>query len=251
MAADFAAGSRSCGRLRRTTRPRTSCGSRTRRRRASPCSRAAGGWKQRAAGAYLSVRRRGGGCLMICGWEGEPEAVRRRRSLARRRLRAGGAVSLGGAAGRSWEKGRYEGPYLRDELLGLGVFVETLETSHTWAKLHEALRRGRWGPEAGARAEVDRLLPRLARLPRRRLALLHVPLPRQARRRDRAMARCEDRGLRGDRRHGRHDHAPPRRRPRPRALHARGGRRPRDQGPARRQGRLDPAGIMNPGKLLP
>jgi alkyldihydroxyacetonephosphate synthase len=95
------------------------------------------GAQKRALEAYLALRRRSAGCLMICGWEGEPESVRRRRAVGRRRLRAGGAVPLGSAAGRSWEKGRYEGPYLRDELMGMGVFVETLETSHTWSRLDE------------------------------------------------------------------------------------------------------------------
>ena len=95
------------------------------------------GWQKRALAAYLGLRRRRGGCLIICGWEGEPESVRRRRSLAGRRLRAGGAAPLGKAAGASWEKGRYQGPYLRDELLGLGVFVETLETAHSWSRLPE------------------------------------------------------------------------------------------------------------------
>ncbi|CAN5436512.1 FAD-binding oxidoreductase [soil metagenome] len=95
------------------------------------------GMRKRALDAYLALRRRSGGCLVICGWEGEQESVRRRRALAHRRLRAGGAVSLGAAAGRSWERGRFEGPYLRDELLGMGVFVETLETSHTWSRLDE------------------------------------------------------------------------------------------------------------------
>jgi alkyldihydroxyacetonephosphate synthase len=42
---------------------------------------------------------------------------------------------LGGAPGRAWERGRYEGPYLRDELLDLGYLVETLETAHTWSRL--------------------------------------------------------------------------------------------------------------------
>jgi alkyldihydroxyacetonephosphate synthase len=95
------------------------------------------GWQKRALDSYLSLRRRSGGCLMICGWEGEREAVRRRRSLAHRRLREGSAVSLGTTVGNSWEKNRYEGPYLRDELLNLGVLVETLETSHTWSRLDE------------------------------------------------------------------------------------------------------------------
>ena len=50
-------------------------------------------------------------------------------------LRSGGAAALGGAPGRAWERGRYEGPYLRDELLDLGYLAETLETAHTWSRL--------------------------------------------------------------------------------------------------------------------
>jgi alkyldihydroxyacetonephosphate synthase len=93
------------------------------------------GAKRALASAYLRVRRRAGGCVVICGWEGEREAVERRRALAARRLRAGGAASLGGGPGRAWERGRYEGPYLRDELLDLGYMAETLETAHTWTGL--------------------------------------------------------------------------------------------------------------------
>jgi alkyldihydroxyacetonephosphate synthase len=51
------------------------------------------------------------------------------------RLRLGGAVPIGRSAGRSWERNRYTGPYLRDELINLGVLVETLETAHTWTRL--------------------------------------------------------------------------------------------------------------------
>jgi alkyldihydroxyacetonephosphate synthase len=98
------------------------------------------GLRKRALDAYLGLRRRRGGSLMICGWEGAPRSVRRRRSLARRRLRRGGAVPLGRPAGRSWERSRYGGPYLRDELLGLGVLVETLETAHTWSRLPDLYR---------------------------------------------------------------------------------------------------------------
>jgi alkyldihydroxyacetonephosphate synthase len=98
------------------------------------------GLQKRALDAYLSMRRRRGGCLMICGWEGERDAVRRRRGLGQTRLRLGGAVPLGSAAGRSWDRNRYGGPYLRDELLNLGVLVETLETAHTWSRLDELYR---------------------------------------------------------------------------------------------------------------
>jgi alkyldihydroxyacetonephosphate synthase len=98
------------------------------------------GMQKTALGAYLSLRRRRGGCLIICGYEGERESVHRRRAVASRRLRSRGAVSLGKRAGASWRKARFEGPYLRDELLGLGVFVETLETAHTWSRLDELYR---------------------------------------------------------------------------------------------------------------
>ncbi len=90
--------------------------------------------------AYLGLRRRRGGCLVIVGFEGESESVARRRALAVRKLRAGGAAYIGQGAGRSWERGRYQGPYLRDTLLDLGCMVETLETSHTWSRLGELHR---------------------------------------------------------------------------------------------------------------
>jgi alkyldihydroxyacetonephosphate synthase len=86
-------------------------------------------------GGYLGLRRRRGGSLIIVGHEGEEESVARRRALSARELHRGGAVYLGQSAGRSWEHGRYQGPYLRDTLMGMGAMVETLETSHTWTKL--------------------------------------------------------------------------------------------------------------------
>jgi alkyldihydroxyacetonephosphate synthase len=93
---------------------------------------------------YLGLRKRRGGALMIVGLEGEEESVARRRALAVRELRKGGAAYLGQAAGRSWEHGRYQGPYLRDTLMAMGAMVETLETSHTWTRLgelHDAVAR--------------------------------------------------------------------------------------------------------------
>jgi alkyldihydroxyacetonephosphate synthase len=88
-------------------------------------------------GAYLGARRRRDGCLVIVGFEGDEESVARRRALTVRALRSGGGAYLGQAAGRSWEHGRYRGPYLRDTLMEQGAMVETLETSHTWTKLFE------------------------------------------------------------------------------------------------------------------
>jgi alkyldihydroxyacetonephosphate synthase len=101
------------------------------------------GPRRALASGYLRLRGRTRGALIICGWEGGRDAVGRRRDLARRHLRAGGAASLGAAPGRAWERGRYEGPYLRDELLDRGYLVETLETAHTWSRLGELYARAR------------------------------------------------------------------------------------------------------------
>jgi alkyldihydroxyacetonephosphate synthase len=93
------------------------------------------GTAARGLDAYLGLRRRRGGALMIVGFEGDGESVARRRAQTVRELRRGGAAYLGRSAGRSWEHGRYQAPYLRDTLMGMGAMVETLETSHTWSRL--------------------------------------------------------------------------------------------------------------------
>jgi alkyldihydroxyacetonephosphate synthase len=97
----------------------------------------------RLFGGYLGVRKRRGGALMIVGFEGDEEHVARKRALTVRALRGGGAAYLGQPAGRAWEHGRYQGPYLRDTLMEMGAMIETLETSHTWSRfeeLHGAVR---------------------------------------------------------------------------------------------------------------
>ncbi len=93
------------------------------------------GARKSALDAYLRLRRRTGGCILICGWDGERDAINRRRALGVRALRSAGAVPLGRSPGESWLRGRFEGPYLREALLDLGYFVETLETAHTWSQL--------------------------------------------------------------------------------------------------------------------
>jgi alkyldihydroxyacetonephosphate synthase len=96
------------------------------------------GLAARALRAYLRARGHGHGCLAIAGWAGTQEAeLRRRRAAAARVLRAHGAVALGTPVGHAWEHGRFHAPYLRDELLAHGVMVETLETATTWDRLLE------------------------------------------------------------------------------------------------------------------
>jgi len=86
---------------------------------------------------YLGIRGRSDGCIVIAGWEGADADVRRRRAASVAILRRHGVVPLGRAPGRAWSHGRFRGPYLRDELMDAGYFIETLETSHTWARYGE------------------------------------------------------------------------------------------------------------------
>jgi alkyldihydroxyacetonephosphate synthase len=94
--------------------------------------------------AYLAARGRpsgrASGCLAIVGFEGSEPQITARRPFARRILRRHGGLDLGGAPGAAWLKGRYHGPYVRDELLARGVLVETLETATTWTALRDTHR---------------------------------------------------------------------------------------------------------------
>ena len=93
----------------------------------------------KAFGAYLGLRGASEGSLLILGFEGEMEVVRSERAEVRSRLRRAGGVSLGAAAGRGWERGRFHGPYLREGLLDLGLVVETFETAAPWSSYRDAV----------------------------------------------------------------------------------------------------------------
>jgi alkyldihydroxyacetonephosphate synthase len=58
-----------------------------------------------------------------------------RRTSALSVVRRHGGFGVGRSAGQKWEHGRYAGPYLRDDLLDEGLLVETLETSARWSSL--------------------------------------------------------------------------------------------------------------------
>jgi alkyldihydroxyacetonephosphate synthase len=94
-----------------------------------------GGVKGRLGRAYLGVRGYGGGCLAIFGFEGAPDEVAFRRGRALELARGCGGLRVGRSPGEAWLHGRFSGPYLRDELLTQGVMVETLETATQWSKL--------------------------------------------------------------------------------------------------------------------
>jgi len=77
-----------------------------------------------------------GGCLAVCGYEGEAADVRDQRERIDLVLRSAGGEPLGAGPGEAWREGRYRAPYLRDPLLDAGALVETLETASFWSKLN-------------------------------------------------------------------------------------------------------------------
>ena len=114
------------------------------------------GLKKQAFDRYTAMRKVGGGCLAIVGWEGPEDVVKARRKHAYKVFRQFGGVGLGAGVGRSWSKGRFSGPYLRDDLLDAGYLVETLETANEWSQLdatyqavHEGLNAALGAPLIG------------------------------------------------------------------------------------------------------
>ncbi|WP_329490334.1 FAD-binding oxidoreductase [Kitasatospora sp. NBC_01246] len=75
------------------------------------------------------------GCLAVTVFEGSADQVATRHRLTRDVLLAAGATSLGEAPARAWEHGRFNAPYLRDSLLSAGALCETLETATDWRRL--------------------------------------------------------------------------------------------------------------------
>jgi alkyldihydroxyacetonephosphate synthase len=94
-----------------------------------------GGAKGVLGRAYVRARGYAGGCLAILGFEGEAREVAQRHEQALRVVRAHGGLTVGGSPGRAWLRSRFSAPYLRDELLTHGVMVETLETATQWSNL--------------------------------------------------------------------------------------------------------------------
>ena len=107
------------------------------------------GLKAKAGGALLRARGYSGGCLLVAGWEGSTQELSRRHSPAARLLRDAGGLAVGRAPGEAWRASRFAGPHLRDDLLDRGVLVETLETATSWSNL-DNLYRGVAGALRGA-----------------------------------------------------------------------------------------------------
>jgi alkyldihydroxyacetonephosphate synthase len=83
------------------------------------------------------------GCQLVTGYEGTASEVAGAREATSGILERLGGTLLGAGPGEAWVAGRFTGPYLRDSLLDAGALVETLETAAFWSRLpavYEAVR---------------------------------------------------------------------------------------------------------------
>jgi alkyldihydroxyacetonephosphate synthase len=76
-----------------------------------------------------------GGCLAITVFEGTAAHAESRHAETRAVMAAQGGRSLGEAPAQAWERGRFGAPYLRDALLAEGALCETLETATDWSNV--------------------------------------------------------------------------------------------------------------------
>jgi len=76
-----------------------------------------------------------GGCLAITVFEGTAAHAESRHAETRELITAMGGTSLGEAPAQAWEHGRFSAPYLRDSLLAAGALCETLETATDWSNV--------------------------------------------------------------------------------------------------------------------
>lgn len=76
-----------------------------------------------------------GGCLAITVFEGTPAHTESRHAETSALLAAHGGTSLGEGPAKAWEAGRFDAPYLRDSLLSAGALCETLETATSWSNV--------------------------------------------------------------------------------------------------------------------
>jgi alkyldihydroxyacetonephosphate synthase len=188
---------------------------------------------------------------LLVGLEGTRDENRRLRRLVREQFRYAHCAYLGRTLGMRWLSTRFDLPYLRDELLDNHLLVDTLETATTWSRLSELYAAVREAIYRAAAAEGEPIVvfTHVSHLYRDGASLYFSLLGRQKRSDPigqwRAIKRAAGDAIRAQGAVISHHHGV--------------GQDHRDQTGrtpvehkmlAQLKQALDPAGIMNPGKLL-
>ena len=90
---------------------------------------------------YLVFRGAGEAkCMLLYGAVGSRKEVKRSLRLASRIIKEYKGVPVGAMPGREWQKNRFRVPYLRNTLWEKGYAVDTLETATTWRRVEQTVK---------------------------------------------------------------------------------------------------------------
>jgi alkyldihydroxyacetonephosphate synthase len=74
--------------------------------------------------------------LMMLRFDGEKTEAELKRKIAAQIVRKQSGFSVGESLGKKWEGSRFGLPYLRDDLMERGIFVDTMETVFSWNEIN-------------------------------------------------------------------------------------------------------------------
>jgi alkyldihydroxyacetonephosphate synthase len=94
-----------------------------------------GGVAEALGHRYLRMRGHDRACLLVIGWDSDALLTGARQAESRALIRRHHGIPLGASPGRAWLRQRFHGPYLRDALMDSDVLVETLETATSWVNV--------------------------------------------------------------------------------------------------------------------
>jgi alkyldihydroxyacetonephosphate synthase len=92
-------------------------------------------------------------CVLMAAFEGPRDETSAKIKIARKVAKEHGGLFVGNSPGRSWWKRRFEMPFLRDPMLDRGVGIDTLETATTWSSLGRLYGAVRSAIQGAARAQ--------------------------------------------------------------------------------------------------
>jgi alkyldihydroxyacetonephosphate synthase len=112
-------------------------------------------FKDKLQARYLSARGMGEKpCALILGFEGEQDRVDYGVAAARKIIRACGGIAVGRSPANRWYQGRFHGPYSRDPMMDRGLGVDTLETATTWSNIDTLWKAVRGALDEAMRAKA-------------------------------------------------------------------------------------------------
>lgn len=85
--------------------------------------------------AYLKANGYTAPCVLVVGFEGYKDAIKSTRDAALKIIRKHKGFSLGASVGKTWSKDKFNIPYLRDYVMDFSVMCDVAETATTWHNL--------------------------------------------------------------------------------------------------------------------